>query len=269
MGSLPIAWLTALALNVTAPQTAPASDALTCDEPVCWSAALYQADGSEFTGEGLARATLGEQLEWTVDVAAPSDAGVFVPTNPALGSFRLVRSLQEDLPVPEGSGQRRTRTRLTLRALRMGAEAIPPVEVTWRLADGSTGSFETPRRRVRVAGRLDNEQDPALGGRPLPVPVVATNWLLVTLAMLLGGALLAVLLTPLVRRFRRGGALEPPPPPRAPPTRWPSRPWLGSRARSCHRRSAMRARSTPCAPIWAAGMSLTAWRAPRLSLWLS
>jgi hypothetical protein len=216
MGALPTVWLTAFVLSTTAPPVSPRGDALSCDEPVCVSATLHQADGTEFTGEGLARATLGEVLEWTVDVAAPSDAGVFVPSNPALGSFRLVRSLQEDLPVPAGSGQRRTRTRLTLRALRMGAEAIPPIEITWRLADGSTGSFETPRRRVRVAGRLDNEQDPALGGRPLPASVVATNWMLVTLAMLLGGALLAVLLTPLVRRLRRGRALAPPPPPPRP-----------------------------------------------------
>jgi hypothetical protein len=216
MVGLPTAMLSALVLSTAAPQVAPATDALSCADPVCWSSALYQADGTEFTGEGLARATLGEVIEWTVDVAAPSDAGVFVPSNPALGSFRLVRSHQEQLPTPAGSTQRRSRTRLTLRALRMGAEAIPPVEVTWRLADGTTGSFETPRRRVRVAGRLDNEQDPALGARPEPVSVVATNWLLVTLATLLGGALLAVLLTPLVRRLRRGRAPEPPPPPPRP-----------------------------------------------------
>jgi len=105
---------------------------------------------------------------------------------------------------------------MTLRALRMGAEAIPPIEVSWRLADGTTGSFETPRRRVRIAGRLDNEQNPALGGSPLPVSVVATNWLLVTLVTLLGGALIALVLAPLVRRLRRGRAPEPPPPPPRP-----------------------------------------------------
>lgn len=216
MGAFPTALLTALALSTTPLPTASPGDALSCDEPVCWSSALYYADGVEFTGEGLARATLGEVLEWTVDVAAPADAGVFVPGNPALGSFRLVRSRQEELPTPPGSNQRRTRTRLTLRALRMGAEAIPPVEVTWRLADGTTGSFETPRRRVRVAGRLDNEQDPALGARPQPVSVVATNWMLLTLATLLGGALLALLLTPLVRRLRRGRAPQPAAPPPRP-----------------------------------------------------
>ena len=91
-----------------------------------------------------------------------------------------------------GDGKRLTRTELQLRALRMGAKAIPPIEVTWRLADGTSGSFETPRRLVRVRGRLDNERDPALGEAPEPVEVIATNWLLVTLATLLGGALLAL-----------------------------------------------------------------------------
>ena len=212
----PALWLTTLVLTTTRPSSAPGGDRLDCGEPVCWSAVLHEADGQPFSGQGLAQARLGEVLEWTIDIAAPGDAGVFVPTNPALGSFRLVRSVEESLPAPADTNQRRTRTRLQLRALRMGAEAIPPIEVSWRLADGTSGSFETPRQRVRVAGHLDNEQNPALGDRPAPVSVVATNWWLVTLVTLLGGALLAVVLAPLVRRLRRGRGPEPPPPPPRP-----------------------------------------------------
>ena len=216
MGWLPTVWTAALLASTAPIEAGQGSALLECSEPVCWTAALLEADGREAPEDGLARVTLGETLEWFIDVAAPQDAGVFVPSNPALGSFRLVQSVEEVLPVAEGSKQRRTRTRMQLRALRMGAEAIPSIEVTWRLADGTTGSFKTPRRRVRVAGRLDNEQDPALGARPAPVSVVATNWTLVTLATLLGGGLLALLLAPLVRRLRRGGAPEAPPPPPRP-----------------------------------------------------
>ncbi len=216
MGWVPAVWTAALLWSSAPVEAGQGSALLACSEPVCWTASLLEADGREAPEDGLAQVTLGETLEWFIDVAAPQDAGVFVPSNPALGSFRLVQSVEETLPVAEDSKMRRTRTRMQLRALRMGAEAIPSIEVTWRLADGTTGSFKTPRRRVRVAGRLDNEQDPALGARPAPVSVVATNWTLVTLATLLGGALLALLLAPLVRRLRRGRAPEAPPPPPRP-----------------------------------------------------
>ena len=138
MGWVPAVWTAVLLLNTAPVEPQQGSDPLGCSEPVCWTAVLLEADGKEAPENELARVTLGETLEWTLDVSAPEDAGVFVPSNPALGSFRLVQSVEEALPVAGESKERRTRTRMKLRALRMGAEAIPPIEVTWRLADGTT-----------------------------------------------------------------------------------------------------------------------------------
>jgi hypothetical protein len=206
---------TLLALALVAASPPAVAQNLDCPDDVCWEARLTRADGAPLAGGDAPTVVLGEVLVLTVDVLAPRDAGVFVPTNPALGPWRLVRAASPELPEPPGEGKKLRRRTLEIRALRMGAKAIPPIEVTWRLADGTTGSFETERELVRVRGRLDNEQDPALSAAPSPVPVVATNWLLVGLATLLCGGLVTLLLLPLIRRLRGGAEqAEPPPPPR-------------------------------------------------------
>jgi len=202
-------------LALGASPDAGATPGLACGEAVCWESTLSGADGATLPITPAPNVLLGEVVKLTLDVAAPEDAGIFVPSNPALDSWRLVRSTKPAVAAPTGSSKT-TRTVLELRALRVGAKAIPPIEVTWRLADGTTGNFSTERRLVSVRGRLDNEQDPALGVAPPPVAVIATSWWRVGLAALLGGGLLALLLAPLVRRLRRGARPAPPPPPPRP-----------------------------------------------------
>jgi len=171
---------------------------------------------------------LADRLSLVVTVTAPAGSSVFVPSNPDLGSFALVGSKRHDVAGP-GSGAQATGTqptgaRLTevhtfpLVALRLGVEPIPPIEIPYRLPDGTTGTVHTPRLPVRVVGYLDGVSSPALGPAPPPAPVISTNWTLIWVLGVVGGAVVATVITLLVLRLlrRRLLAAVPPPPPLPP-----------------------------------------------------
>lgn len=176
-------------------------------------AALLRADGSPL---GLGdRLVLGERAILVLTVEAPVDARVFVPSNPSLSPFRLL----ERPPPPERrvDGARVTEVhRLPVTPLRVGAKKLPAIEVVYQAADGTSGSVRTERLRIRVDGRLGNEQDPRLGAAPPAVEVIATNWALVWALSILGASVVATLLTLIVLRLLRSRleAARPPPPPR-------------------------------------------------------
>lgn len=158
---------------------------------------------------------LGTPTVLAIRVEAPADARLFVPSNPAIEPFRV-----EGAPVPPVrtvEGDRATEIhRFHVLPLRMGAKAVDPIEVVWRLPDGSSASVQTARLRVRIDGRLTNEDDPRLAAAPPPVPVITTNWALIWTLTVLGAAALATLVTLLVLRILRNRlrAAIPPPPPR-------------------------------------------------------
>lgn len=158
---------------------------------------------------------LGDRAALLFRIEAPQGARVFVPSNPSLGPLRPRGSVT--LLAREAKGDRVTETHLLpVTALRMGAKAVPPVEIPYQLADGAAGSLMTPRLPVRITGRLTNEQDPSLGAPPGPVPVIATSWLRVGLLIAALVGLLATLVTLAALRVmgRRRRAALPPPPPR-------------------------------------------------------
>ncbi|MCB9729441.1 MAG: hypothetical protein H6744_08935 [Deltaproteobacteria bacterium] len=158
---------------------------------------------------------LGAPAVLLVTVEAPAEARLFVPANPAIEPFRV--NGEPAPPVRTVEGGRATELhRFRVRPLRMGAKAIDPIEVVWRMPDGSSASVETQRLRVRIDGRLTNEDDPRLASAPPPVPVITTNWALIWTLSVLGAAALATLLTLIVLRVLRNRlrAAVPPPPPR-------------------------------------------------------
>ncbi|MFO0748390.1 MAG: RDD family protein [Myxococcota bacterium] len=147
-------------------------------------------------------------------VTAPKDATLYPPYRPALGSFRVMETLQGSQKIDATT---RTETwRFSIIPLRLGVEKIPKIEIPYKLADGGHGQVETPIVRVRIIGFLENDQDPNPGGLPAPAAVIATNWALIW-ALSIGGALvLAALLTFFVLKAmeNRWKALAPAPPPR-------------------------------------------------------
>ncbi len=182
--------------------------------PVTVSAELLGPDGKALGPKGKLK--LGEPATLRVIVTAPVDAKVFVPSNPLLEPFKT----RGEPPAPvrqEQEGQAVEIHDLPVVALRVGAKAVPPIEVTWRTPDGSSGSVLTDRLRARVVGRIVNEQDPALAGPPGPVSVIATNWFLVWSVSIFGAALVAAVLTLIALFFlRRYLAAAVPPPPARP-----------------------------------------------------
>ena len=176
------------------------------------NARLLTADGGPLE-EGH-RLKLGEQVLLEIEAVGPENTTFFVPSNPSLEPFRLVGAATPPVKTEVG-GRVTERHRLLVVPLRVGAKAIAPMEIPYRIGDGVGASVSTDRRRVRIAGNLDNEQDPAMGAAPAPVPVIATNWWMVWGLSLLGGALFATLCTLLVLRLLRDRleALRPGPPP--------------------------------------------------------
>ena len=157
---------------------------------------------------------LGDVLQLEVTAISPANAHVYGPYHPALGSFQVTEVLPATVKV---EADRRTETwRFKVIILRLGVEKLPPIEVPYELADGTKGQVATPILRVRVQGRLENEQDPAPGALPEPLPVITTNWALIWILSIGGALVFAALITffvlkALEARFR---ALAPPPPPR-------------------------------------------------------
>ena len=162
------------------------------------------------------RLTLGASATLRLTVTAPLDAEVFIPQNPALdGVFRVTST-----PAPAQrrlAGSSRVEVlEVPLVAVRMGSKAIPPIEVAYRLPDGTEAVVSTPRTRVVIEGRLTDVQEPKGGAPPPPVPVIGPDWVAVYSVTILGAALTAALLTLLTLFFLRAylEALKPPPPPR-------------------------------------------------------
>ncbi|MEC9072657.1 MAG: hypothetical protein VX938_09775, partial [Myxococcota bacterium] len=140
------------------------------------NARLMSSDG-EALQEGQ-RLKLGEQVLLEIEAVGPENTTFFVPSNPALDPFRLVGAAAPPVKTEEG-GRVTERHRLLVVPLRVGAKAIAPMEIPYRIGDDVSASISTGRLRVRIGGNLDNEQDPALGAAPAPVPVIATNWWMV------------------------------------------------------------------------------------------
>lgn len=180
--------------------------------PIAVSARLEGAP----QGGGPAELALGATTQLVIEVQAPVDAQVFVPQRPALGTFRLGGAPRVPPTRAIADGRAKETHRIPLVAMRLGAEAVPPIEIAYRLADGSAGSVVTERLRTVVRGKLDNEQDPGLAGAPPPEPVTHTDWLLIALTIGAGLGLLATIVTFFflwVFRHRLARA-EPPAPPR-------------------------------------------------------
>jgi uncharacterized RDD family membrane protein YckC len=181
--------------------------------PVNVRAELLHADGQAVSDEAPLK--LGEAATFRLVVEAPPDARVYAPTNPAIAPLRLRGS--PGPPQRKVAGQRVVEVHdLPVTALRVGVKVIKPVEVPYRLADGTDGSVLTQRLRVRVLGHLTDVQDPRLAAPPMPVQVIGTNWVLVWSLTVLGAAVLTALLTLLVLFFLRAylETLIPPAPPR-------------------------------------------------------
>ena len=173
---------------------------------------------------------LADRLSLVVTVTAPAGSSVFVPSNPDLGSFALVASKRRDVgPAASGSPEaakaaKASPAQLTevhtfpLVALRLGIEPIPPIEIPYRLPDGTSGTVRTPRLPVRVTGYLEDVASPAVGPAPPPAAVISTNWTLIWVLAVLGGAVAATVLTLLGLRVLRNRLLAavPPPPPLPP-----------------------------------------------------
>ncbi len=139
---------------------------------------------------------LGDQVVATFEIQAPADAKVFPPSPPNFGAaFKRTSKKASITRSPERAGRATEVHSWTLLVVRVGPERLPRFEVTYRLADGTSGSVMTDLIRLRVRPRLANEQDPRLGGLPATVPVVTTHWALIWGLTLLGSALLAALLT--------------------------------------------------------------------------
>ncbi|MCB9733003.1 MAG: RDD family protein [Deltaproteobacteria bacterium] len=158
---------------------------------------------------------LGQPILFEITVSAPRDVELFEPVKPATGSFKL---LESQPGTRQTTADALTETyRFRLLPLRVGFEKIPPVEIAYRPRGATAGgSVSTEPLRFHVVGNLENEQDPALAAPPAPVPVIATNWVLVWGLSVGGAIVVAALLTLFVLRAldARFKALAPAPPPR-------------------------------------------------------
>jgi uncharacterized RDD family membrane protein YckC len=195
------------------PETIAASPAAAAAANVTATASFESLDGASLP-DGT-RLVLGAPVVLAITVQAPADARLFVPSNPAIEPFRVDGAPL--VPARTVQGDRATEVhRFRVLPLRMGAKAIDPIEVVWRLPDGSSAGANTQRLRVRIDGRLVNEEDPRLAAAPAPVPVITTNWALIWTLSVLGTAAAAALITLLVLRILRNRlrAAVPPPPPR-------------------------------------------------------
>jgi uncharacterized RDD family membrane protein YckC len=181
--------------------------------PVNVRAELLHPDGRAVSDEAPLK--LGALATFRLVVEAPVEARVYVPTNPAIAPLRL-----KGVPGPPQRKIAGTQVvevhDLPVTALRVGVKVIKPVEVPYRLTDGTDGSVLTQRLKVRVLGHLTDVQDPTLAAPPTPVQVIGTNWVLVWSLTVVGAAVLTALLTLLILFFLRAylETLVPPPPPR-------------------------------------------------------
>ena len=158
---------------------------------------------------------LGERFKYIIEVTAPSGARVYVPGKPALGPVRVLDVKREVKPAAAGQPMSERHV-FTLIAVRMGPERINAVEVPYELVGGQAGVVKLESVKLRVRGRLANEQDPALGAQPEPATVTTKNWLLIIIFGVLVVMLFSTVLTLIVLRLLRDrlvAALPKPPPP--------------------------------------------------------
>jgi len=198
--------LAVLAICTSAPTVAAAA-------PVNVRAEVLHEGGQAVSAEHPLR--LGDPAVLRLVVEAPQGATIFVPSNPAIAPLRLRG--KPALPQRQPAGDRVVEVHdLPVTALRVGPKVLKPIEVPYRLPDGTDGSASTDRLRLRVLGHLTDVQDPTLAGPPAPVPVIGTNWVLVWSLTVVGAAVLAALLTLIVLFFLRAylDTLLPPAPPR-------------------------------------------------------
>jgi uncharacterized RDD family membrane protein YckC len=166
-------------------------------------------------GQAVQTTRLAEPITLRVVLAGPPGTAFFPPFRPATPSFELLPAKAPEAGPPT-PGRHVEIWRYELLPVRLGIERVAPIEIPWRLPDGTEGAASTPALRVDVRGRLENDGDPAPAPPPGPVPVVTTDWALIW-GLSVGGALVVALLLSLLvlvalrARFR---ALAPPPPPR-------------------------------------------------------
>ncbi len=203
----------AAALALTAPDPAPPPD----PAPTAGAAATIEVEATlvDPSGAQVQVSRLAEPLTLRVVLTGPPGTAFFPPFRPATPSFELLPAKPPEKGPPT-AGRHTEIWRYELLPVRLGIERVAPIEIPWRLPDGTEGAASTPALRVEVRGRLENDADPAPAPPPGPVPVVTTDWALIW-GLSVGGALVVALLLSLLvllglrARFR---ALAPPPPPR-------------------------------------------------------
>ncbi|MGQ0644688.1 MAG: hypothetical protein ACT4O3_04260 [Elusimicrobiota bacterium] len=150
-------------------------------------------------------AFVGDPIRLQVTVHSSSEvAWVSWPAEKTLGSFEVLES-------SAGAGGAATEGRYLLAAYETGVSTIPPLALSYALADGATRYIQTPPIPVAIKSVLPPD------ARDIrDIKGAMTDWTKIFLWSLLlaaggtGGFLLA-------RKFRRDGAAAPPGPPPRPP----------------------------------------------------
>ena len=164
---------------------------------------------------GRTPVSLGKRFKYVIAITAPPGARVYVPANPALGPVRVLDVKREVQAATDGKPGSE-RHIYTLIPVRIGPERVGAMEIPYELSGGKAGVVKVKGLKLRVRGRLENDQDPALGAQPKPAQVTTENWLLITLLGTLLVMLFSAVLTLVVLRILRDrlvAALPKPPPP--------------------------------------------------------
>jgi hypothetical protein len=158
---------------------------------------------------------LGGELRYRATFRGPAGTQVYFPSAPDVAPFDIAPGGPQVTRREEG-GRVEVTVELPLRAYRLGQRKVPSIEVPVLAAGGEATTVTLPKQRVRVLSGLTTEAQPELALPGESVPVIATNWTLVWLAVsagaLVGGTAIAFALLWLLRRRERAAA--PPPPPR-------------------------------------------------------
>jgi hypothetical protein len=151
-------------------------------------------------------ARVGDRVTLTVDVIA--DGGVTLlplSTATAFGPFELVS-------VATAAATSTERRLFTLTTFEVGVATIPPVAVSYRLADGPVQSLRTAEIPVTIRSVLPPQATDIKG---LKAPLPQRRWPWVALGIGLGAAFLAAGVW-IVRRRRRAARTSPDAPPALP-----------------------------------------------------
>jgi hypothetical protein len=157
---------------------------------------------------------VGEVFVVDVTASGPPGATYTFPKDPGGDALEL----REPAPPPPGTPVPEPKNgshRYEAAAFAVGEAEVPPLAVSFRLADGTEGSVKTeaiPLRIVSVLPKDPKEQKLADIRGPVPLRVAAAFWIALGLVL----ALLAALVFWIARRRRRGEATAPAAPPVAP-----------------------------------------------------